>query len=491
MSDVVQKLWGFCHTLRHDGVDYGDYIEQLTYLLFLKMADERGIDLSKISITTEKGEMIRVDCSWPGLEAKAGTGLTEHYIDVLRALGQQKGLLGDIFRQAQSRFNNPVNLKKLISLIDETEWTSLDIDVKAAAFEGLLEKAASEGKKGAGQYFTPRILIQSIVRCVKPDPRAHREFTVCDPACGTGGFLVASYEWLIEQTRGGALDRELAKRIKQGTYYGEDLVPRPRRLALMNLYLHGLEPDIKLGDSIYEVPDRRRYDIVLTNPPFGTKGANQVPEREDFVISTSNKQLNLIQHVMTILKPGGRAAVVVPDNCLFADQAGDVFKVLTEDCELHTVLRLPNGTFSPYSPGTKTNVIFFTKGYPTENVWIYDARTNVPRITKKDRPLTPEHFAEFESCFGPDPNGRSKRDAADSKENRWRFFHISEIKERDFKIDSLKWLKDESLDDGAELPEPEELAADAIAELEAAVEELNSIIVALEVNNLTERQPNR
>jgi type I restriction enzyme M protein len=480
MSDVVQKLWGFCHTLRHDGIDYGDYIEQLTYLLFLKMADERGIDLSKTVITNERGEKRKIDCSWPGLEAKSGTALTEHYIDVLRALGQQKGLLGDIFTQAQSRFNNPVNLKKLVSLIDETEWTSIDIDVKAAAFEGLLEKAASEGKKGAGQYFTPRILIQSIVRCVKPDPRAHREFAICDPACGTGGFLVASYEWLIEQTRGGALDRELAKRIKQGTYFGEDLVPRPRRLALMNLYLHGLEPDIKLGDSIYEVPGGHRYDVVLTNPPFGTKGANQVPEREDFVISTSNKQLNFIQHVMTILKPGGRAAVVVPDNCLFADQAGDVFKVLTEDCELHTVLRLPNGTFTPYSPGTKTNVIFFTKGYPTENVWIYDARTNVPRITKKDRPLTPEHFAEFETCFGPDQNGRNKRDANDSKGNRWRSFHITEIKERDFKIDSLKWLKDESLDDGEELPDPEELVADAITELEAAVEELNTILSIME-----------
>ena len=480
MSDVVQKLWGFCHTLRHDGIDYGDYIEQLTYLLFLKMADERGIDLSNTTIINDKGEQIVVDCSWPGLEAKSGTGLTEHYIDLLRALGQQKGLLGDIFTQAQSRFNNPVNLKKLITLIDETEWTALDIDVKAAAFEGLLEKAASEGKKGAGQYFTPRILIQSIVRCVKPDPRAHSEFTICDPACGTGGFLVASYEWLIEQTRGGALDRELAKRIKQGTYFGEDLVPRPRRLALMNLYLHGLEPDIMLGDSVYEVPDRRRHNVVLTNPPFGTKGANQVPEREDFVISTSNKQLNFIQHVMTILKPGGRAAVVVPDNCLFADQAGDVFKVLTEDCELHTVLRLPNGTFSPYSPGTKTNVIFFTKGYSTENVWIYDARTNVPRITKKDRPLTPEHFAEFEACFGSDANGHGKRDSKDSKENRWRLFHITQVKERDFKIDSLKWLKDESLDDGEELPEPEELAADAIAELESAVEELNGIISLLE-----------
>jgi type I restriction enzyme M protein len=485
---LSKSYGGFCHTLRNDGVDYGDYIEQLTYLLFLKMDDERGIDLSKTSVTTEKGENRTVDCSWPGLEAKSGTGLTDHYIDVLRALGQQKGLLGDIFTQAQSRFNNPVNLKKLITLIDETEWTALDIDVKAAAFEGFLEKATSEGKKGAGQYFTPRILIQSIVRCVKPDPRAHREFTVCDPACGTGGFLVASYEWLIEQTRGGALDRELAKRIKQGTYFGEDLVPRPRRLALMNLYLHGLEPDIRLGDSIYEVPSSRHYDVVLTNPPFGTKGANQVPEREDFVISTSNKQLNFIQHVMTILKPGGRAAVVVPDNCLFADQAGDVFKVLTEDCELHTVLRLPNGTFSPYSPGTKTNVIFFTKGYPTENVWIYDARSNIPRITKKDRPLTPEHFAEFEACFGPHANGHGKRDAKDSKENRWRSFHITQVKERDFKIDSLKWLKDESLDDGEELAEPEELAADAIAELEAAVEELNSVMALLENGNAIPQQ---
>jgi type I restriction enzyme M protein len=321
---------------------------------------------------------------------------------------------------------------------------------------------------------------------MKPDPRVHREFTICDPACGTGGFLVAAYEWFIAETKGGAIDRELAAQIKRGTYHGQDLVPRPRRLALMNLYLHGLEPDIRLGDSVYEEPDSRRYDVVLTNPPFGTKGANQVPEREDFVIATSNKQLNFIQHVMTILKPGGRAAVVVPDNCLFADQAGDVFEILTEDCELQTVLRLPNGTFSPYSPGTKTNVIFFTKGYPTENVWIYDARTNVPRITKKDRPLTPEHFKEFAACYGPDPNGRARRDPKDSKENRWRCFHISEVKERDFKIDTLKWLKDESLDDADELPEPEELAGDAIAELEGAIEELSAIVTMLENGNIAE-----
>src|SRR5437762_6492945 len=316
MSDVVQTLWGFCHTLRHDGIDYGDYIEQLTYLLFLKMADERGIDLSAVPLTNEKGKTSEVDCSWPTLYKQTGTGLIEYYIDVLRTVGKQLGLLGDIFAGAQSRFNNPVNLKRMLTLINETEWTALDVDVKAQAFEGLLEKVASEGKKGAGQYFTPRVLIKSIVRCVKPDPRAHKEFTIGDPACGTGGFLVAAYEWLIEQT-GGVHDRELSKRLKTSTYYGQDLVERPRRLAAMNLYLHGIESEVILGDAIYQVYDGPKFDVVLTNPPFGTRGANQAPDREDFTIETSNKQLNFLQHVLTILKPSGRASVGLPYNCLF------------------------------------------------------------------------------------------------------------------------------------------------------------------------------
>ena len=481
MSDVVQKLWGFCHTLRHDGIDYGDYIEQITYLLFLKMSDERGIDLTAVPMRALNNKTIKLDCSWPALTVKSGTELTDYYANVLRALGQQEGLLGDIFSGAQSRFSKPTSLKQLLTTIDETEWTTLEVNVKADAFEGLLEKAASEGKKGAGQYFTPRLLIQSIVRCMKPDPRENKQYKICDPACGTGEFIVSAYEWLLGVTKQGAdLDRATAKRVKTETYYGQDLVPRPRRLALMNLYLHNLEPHISLGDSIYDPPPGDRFDCILTNPPFGTRGANQAPVRDDFTISTSNKQLNFLQHVLTTLKPGGRAAVVVPDNCLFADQAGEVFRLITEDCDLHTVLRLPNGTFTPYSPGTKTNVVFFSKGYPTETVWIYDARRNVPRITKKDRPLSASHFKEFEKCYGKDPNGQSRRKPSDSKEDRWRKFDIEELKARNFKIDSLKWLRDESLDDADELPPPEELATEAVGELEAAIEELNAIVVMLE-----------
>ena len=461
MTDVANKLWGFCHTLRHDGIDYGDYIEQITYLLFLKMANEKELSLPK-------------GTDWVHLRQHSGTDLADAYIDALRTLGKQPGILGDIYSGAQSRFSNPVNLKKLISLIDDTEWTTLDVDVKAAAFEGLLEKAASEGKKGAGQYFTPRLLIQAIVRCMKPDPRVSQNFKIGDPACGTGGFLVCAYEWLLQETE-GSLDRAIAKRIRTATYYGDDLVARPRRLALMNLYLHQVEPQIGGDDSIYDPPGPERFDVVLTNPPFGTKGANQAPTRDDFVIETSNKQLNFIQHVMTILKPGGRAAVVVPDNVLFTDQSGDVFKVLTEDCDLHTVLRLPRGTFSPYSPGTKTNVIFFTKGRPTEKIWIYDARANVPGITKKDRPLSSSHFAGFETCYGTDPFGRGKRSPSDSKDNRWREFDIEEVRMRNYNLDGLKWLRDEESDDMDDPMDPDDLLAAAASELHAALADLTAL----------------
>lgn len=466
MSDIVNKLWGFCHTLRHDGIDYGDYIEQLTYLLFLKMADEKGVCIPK-------------DCTWESLKKESGTSLLDHYSDVLRKLREEKGLLGDIFAQAMPRFNNAVNLKRLITMIDDEKWTEMDVDVKGAAFEGLLEKAASEGKKGAGQYFTPRPLIQSIVGVMKPDPRETPDFTICDPACGTGGFLMRAYEWLMEITK-GALDRKDIKRIKTATYYGQELVPRPRRLALMNLFLHGLEPKIYLGDSIYESKRGEQYHCILTNPPFGTKGANQAPERDDFTIATSNKQLNFIQHVMNILRRGGRAAIVLPDNCLFEDKAGEVFEILMHDCNLHTILRLPRGTFTPYSPGVKANVIFFQKGVPTENVWIFDARSNVPGITKKERPLTHAHFEEFEKCYGKDPNGQGKRQDL-GEEGRFRKFHISDIKERDYKLD-ITWLKDETIEDADSLPEPQDLASEAITELEAVVDDLRDVLQLIEAN---------
>jgi len=466
--DVVARLWGFCHTLRHDGIGYSHYVEQLTYLLFLKMASERDLALPN-------------NTDWAHLRALSGTDLLDAYVEALRLLGRQPGILGDIFSGAQSRFSNPVNLQRLITLIDETEWTSLDVDVKAAAFEGLLEKAASEGKKGAGQYFTPRLLIRSIVRLMKPDPRVSRDFKIDDPACGTGGFLVASYEWLLAETK-GSLDRDTAKRIRTQTYFGQDIDPEPRRLAVMNLYLHQVEPHIERKDSISELPSGERYDVVLTNPPFGTRGANEQPSRDDFTVSTSNKQLNFIQHVLTILKPGGRAAIVVPDNVLFADQAGEVFKVLTEDCELHTVLRLPRGTFSPYSEGITTNVIFFRKGRPTTKTWIFDARANVPKVTKKERPLAASHFAEFEACFGPDPNGQSKRSETDSAEGRWKCFDIQEIKAHHYKLDAFKWLRDEQLEDPNLITDPEEQVTTALAELKLALDDLSDLQRLLEGN---------
>jgi type I restriction enzyme M protein len=480
MSDVVNKLWGFCNILRHDGIDYGDYIEQLTYLLFLKMAHEKGIDLSNIQYEEDKNKVV-IDCSWQPFAKKSGTELLDAFALILRTLGRQPGLLGDIFTQAVPRFTNPVNLKKIINMIDEEDWSAMEVDVKGAAFEGLLEKSAAEGKKGAGQYFTPRVLIQTIINVMRPNPRATKDYTICDPACGTAGFLMMAYEWLMNLTK-GALDRKEVSRIKKATYYGQELVPRPRRLALMNLFLHGLEPCIYLGDSIYE-PDRgERYDCILTNPPFGTKGANQAPVRDDFTVSTSNKQLNFIQHVVTILKKGGRAAMVLPDNVLFADAAGDVIKYLMEDCDVHTLLRLPNGTFTPYSQGVKANVIFFQKGLKTEHTWIYDCRTNIPGVTKKERPLVPSMFEDFEKCYGDDPNGRSERKDG-GEEGRFRKFSYSQIKDRNFNLD-ISWLKDENLEDPGSLPEPQLLAADAITELNACIDELQTILDEIEAESV-------
>lgn len=473
MSDLTNKLWSFCHTLRHDGVDYGDYIEQLTYLLFLKMAEERNLALTAISYRNERGAKSKLDASWNRLLELSGNDLLDHFSKILIVLSRKPGIFGDMFAQASSKLNNAGNLRKLILLINEQAWTLLDADVKGQAFEGLLERAASEGKKGAGQYFTPRPLIQTICRVMKPDPRTSPSFKVCDPACGSGGFLVAAWEWLMSES-GGQLKDSLANRIRSKTYYGQDLVPRPRRLALMNLFLHGVEPIIHLGDTIYE-PDRgERFDCVLTNPPFGTRGANQQPDRSDFSILTSNKQLNFLQHIHTILKPGGRAAVVLPDNCLFEDKAAEVFEMLMKDCDIHTILRLPRGTFTPYSQGVKANVIFLTKGRSTASTWIYDARANVEGITKKDRPLADSHFADFEKCYGINPEGSSRRHDT-GLSGRFRRFPITEIKSRGYKLD-ITWIKETSGEPTPSGRPPAEIIEDILKSVESLAESLRALL---------------
>jgi len=457
MSEVVGKLWGFCNTLRHDGIGYGDYIEQLTYLLFLKIAQEKGVKLPK-------------GCTWNDLKVKSGTELLDTYIEILRTLSKQKGMLGDIFAGSLSKFREPVNLKKLITLIDETQWSTIDVDIKAEAYEGLLQKYAEE-EKGAGQYFTPREAIRCVVRCIRPDMRERPDFTIHDPAIGTAGFLIGAYEWIVKQTKEGAqLTREERDRLKTKTFSGCEIVIDTKRLALMNLYLHEIEADIYFGDALAEGPHTsKRYNVVMTNPPFGTKGAGQAPVREDFTVKTANKQLNFVQHVIGILKPGGRAAMVVPDNVLFDETAGkEVRKVLMEDCNLHTILRLPIGTFTPYSTGVKANIIFFTKGEPTKEVWIYDNRTNVEKVAIR-HPLTSEYFRDFESCYHGNPRKETER---------FRRYTREEIAKRDGNLD-ISWLKDESTNHEERLPEPEELIGEAVTEVQTALDALNEIALVL------------
>lgn len=457
MSEVVNKLWGFCNTLRHDGMGYGDYIEQLTYLLFLKMAQEKGVSLPE-------------GCDWNTLKAKSGTELNETYISMLLTLSRQKGTLGAIFAGSLSKFREPINLKKLIMMVDETQWTAIDVDIKADAYEGLLQKYAEE-EKGAGQYFTPREAIRCVVRCIKPDIRGRPNFTIHDPAVGTAGFLIGAYEWMMMQTNEGAtLSREETNRLQHRTYSGGEIVQDTRRLALMNLYLHEIDDGIYFGDSLAEGPHTsKRYDVVMTNPPFGTKGAGEAPLRDDFTVRTSNKQLNFVQHVMSILKPGGRAAMVVPDNVLFEENAGkDIRMLLLQDCNLHTILRLPIGTFTPYAPGVKANVIFFEKDQPTKEVWIFDDRTNVEKVSIK-HPLTANYFAEFEQRYHSRPRRQTER---------FKRFTIDEVEKRNYNLDII-WVRDRSTDAATQLAEPSELVSETLSHLEIAMDSLNDVALKL------------
>ena len=462
MTDVVKKVWGFCNYLKHDGMNYGLYIEQITYILFLKMAHEKEIKLPK-------------GCNWSEFISFSGSDLTEHYSNILKTLGKEKGLLGAIFQNSSSAFKKAANLKKLLNDFDLIEWTRIDIDIKAAIYEGLLKKYAS-AEKGAGQYFTPRPLIRSIVRCVKPEYTTTSNYLIHDPACGTCGFLIAAFEWIMKETDEGSKlkipDRE---RLIKKTFSGGDLEENTRRLGLMNCYLHEIEADVYNDDSLAEGSHvNKKYDLVLTNPPFGSRGAGTAPNRDDFLISTANKQLNFVQHVLTILGPRGRCAMVVPDGILKGEETDakgrGVRENLLKTCNLHTILRLPEGTFIPYA-NQPTHVIFFTKGTPTEDVWIYDLRTNVQNITKKKNPLTEEHFEDFEKCYSQKP--RKETDI-------FKKFSKKQIEDDNFNL-AQKFVKDKSIIDLDALPKPEIIANDISNNLESALKSINKIALSFKI----------
>lgn len=484
-SSVVSKVWSFCTVLKDDGVSYGDYLEQLTYLLFLKLADEftKPPYNRKLPIPAEY--------SWESLTDKRGAELDTHYTHLLRELGKQQGILGQIFTKSQNKIQDPAKLSRLIDMIDNEQWSVMGVDIKGQIYEGLLEKNAEDTKSGAGQYFTPRALIRAIVKCVRPEPMK----TIADPACGTGGFLLAAYDFIESEYQ---LDREQKHFLKYNTFSGNEIVANTRRLALMNMFLHNIgdidsENVISPADSL--VADTGvRVDYVLANPPFGKKSSmtftNEEGEqesesltynRQDFWATTSNKQLNFIQHIRTMLKSDGKAAVVVPDNVLFEGGAGEtVRKRLLATTDLHTILRLPTGIF--YKQGVKANVFFFdnkpaSKDPWTKEVWIYDFRTNIHFTLKKD-PLKLEDLNEFVQCYHPE--NRHARvenwNAETNPEGRWRKFTYDEIIGRDKTSLDITWIKDKSLADLDNLPEPDVLAGDIVENIESALENFREIV---------------
>jgi len=418
--DITARLWSYCHILRHDGVDNIDYIEQLTYLLFLKMADENEI-------------IVPENCKWVNLTSRSGNDLKEYYEYILETLKSQKGILGKIFQEPISKIKNPISLKKIINGIESVGWTKLGKDVQGEAFEGLLEKTATEGKKGAGQFFTPRPLIQAIINVMQPNPLEIEDFKIADTACGTAGFLTMAIDWAKQN-----LSLDEWTKVRDTCYYGQELVVRPYRLALMNLFLHGVKANLFLGDAIYSSnPLKERFNCILTNPPFGTRGIVGPPKNRNFFIETSNIQLNFIQHIYEILKPGGRAAIVLPDSCLTDSKAKEVWEILVGKglCNLHTILRLPRGTFTPYANGVKACVVFLEKGSPTKNIWVYDARTDVEDVTKASRPLNYEkHFKDFVVCYGKKTDGADKR----IESERFQCFSLQQIKEKNYDLSFSK-----------------------------------------------------
>jgi len=487
-ASIVSKVWNFCTTLRDDGVGYGDYLEQLTYLIFLKMADEYSQPPynRKVDIPTEY--------NWQSLRTKRGAELEVHYVKLLLELGKKQGMLGTIFTKAQNKIQDPAKLFRLIDMVNETQWVTMGADVKGDIYENLLERNAEDTKSGAGQYFTPRALIRTMVECVRPEPGK----TIADPACGTGGFFLAAYDFLVTEHQ---MDKKQKAFLKHDTFNGNEIVAGTRRLALMNMFLHNIgEIDgnsmISPNDSLVAA-SATTYDYVLANPPFGKKSSmsftNEEGEqekddltynRQDFWATTSNKQLNFVQHIRTMLKTTGRAAVVVPDNVLFEGGAGEtVRKKLLETTELHTILRLPTGIF--YANGVKANVLFFdnhaaSKEPWTKEVWFYDYRTNIHHTLKK-KPLRFEDLQEFIADYNP-LNRRKRKESWNEQSNpegRWRKFSYEQIIARDKTSLDIFWLKDKSLADLDNLPEPDELALEIIDNLEAGLNSFREIAAAL------------
>jgi type I restriction enzyme M protein len=485
---IVSKVWSFCNTLRDDGVSYGDYLEQLTYLIFLKMADE----YSKPPYKRDVG--IPAKYTWPNLKAKRGAELEGHYIELLRELGKRKDVLGQIFTKSQNKIQDPAKLYRLIDMIDEVQWVMMGADVKGDIYEGLLEKNAEDTKSGAGQYFTPRALIRAMVECVRPEPGK----TLADPACGTGGFFLAAYDFL---THYYDLDKAQKAALKYKTFHGNEIVASTRRLCLMNMFLHNIgeiDGDVLISpNDALVAPSGQSYDYVLANPPFGKKSSmsftNEEGEeetddltynRQDFWATTSNKQLNFVQHIRTMLRTTGCAAVVVPDNVLFEGGAGETVRQnLMKTTELHTILRLPTGIF--YKPGVKANVIFFdnheaSKAPWTKDVWYFDYRTNIHH-TLKQKPLRFEHLAEFIDCYNPKNRHKRKAtwDADKNPEGRWRKFTYDELTARDKTSLDIFWLKDKGLTDLDNLPDPETLAEDIVENLESGLASFRAVLTGL------------
>jgi type I restriction enzyme M protein len=471
-QEIVQRLWNLCHVLRDDGITYHQYVTELTYLLFLKMAKEQG---GKIEAQVPKGYR------WDDLIALQGTEQLTFYRGLLLHLGTQTRLdrVKQIFADAQTSLKHPRNLKKLVDDIDQLDWFSAKEEGLGDLYEGLLERNAGEKKSGAGQYFTPRPLINSIVRLVQPKAGE----VVQDPAAGTGGFLIAADQFNKQQTDDlHDLSVDEQKFQKEQAFLGMELVHETARLALMNLLLHDIHGRLHIGDTLSNQGKKLPpADVVLTNPPFGTKKGGGAPTRDDFTFVTSNKQLAFLQHIYRTLRlpqgkaPGGRAAVVLPDNVLFEENTGaDIRRDLMDKCELHTILRLPTGIF--YAGGVKTNVLFFNRGKGdrgnTKSVWIYDMRTNAPAFGKRT-PLTEEHFADFEKCFGKDERGGSKR-KDQGEEGRFRKFTREEIARRGDNLD-ISWLKDDGATNHDDLPEPTEIADEILEKLRVAMTEMEAL----------------